>query len=168
MPRFDFFRTIFWVKSVTLEEPVAAYSGQDPSVRAREAKRPLEPLDLHIAEDDAPSLAEPAIGDIIVLTQESLATHLVEVTGADVRPRPKKTIRRGTRDERFCFQRECKLIVFRDFDVAPTIDAAFGFEPNAEGGEVFDIRTLPAFARAKVPLWLVQRRIANALLPQRR
>ena len=168
MPRFDFFRTIFWVKSVTLEEPFPAYSGRDPTVKAREAKRPGEELDLHISEDDAPSLAEPAVGDIIVLTQESLATHLVEVSGMEVLPRPKRTIRRGTRDERFRFQRACKLIVFRDFDEAPTLEQAFGFDPNAEGGEVFDIRALAAFERANVPLWLVQRKIANALLPSRR
>jgi hypothetical protein len=73
-------------------------------------------------------------------------------------------VRKRTRDERFSVQRECALVAFKDFDEAPLIDAAFGFDPDAKGGEVFRIDELPAFERAGMPLFLVQRRIERALV----
>ena len=50
-----------------------------------------------------------------------------------------------------------------DYEHAPRVEDAFGFEPRARGGEVLRIDELPAFGVADVPLWMVQRRIARAL-----
>lgn len=125
--------------------------------------RPGRELQLHSTEEDAESLADPVVGDIIVLTQHDQVTHLVEVRGEEVEPRPKRTIRRGTRDARFSMQRTCVHRVVLDFDRAPFITDAFGFDPQAAGGEVFAIAELPAFLHAKVPLWMVQRRIHQAM-----
>ncbi len=157
------FRKILWVKSVTLDEEHLAYSGQDPTALAKEPKRPGDPFELHIAEYDAGTLDDPAIGDILALTQHDQLTHLVEVAGAAVQARPKSTIRRGTKDAKFCFQRTCKLLLLRDFDDAPFIEDAFGFEPNAKGGEVFQIEALDAYEASDQPLWMVQRRIHHSM-----
>lgn len=157
------FRKILWVKSVTLDEEHLAYGGQDPSVLAREPKRPGDHFDLHIAELDADTLEDPETGDILALTQHDQLTHLVEIVGDEVQERPKNTIRKGTKDGKFCYQRTCKLLLLRDFEDAPFIEDAFGFEPNAKGGEVFQIETLDAYEAADQPLWMVQRRIHHSM-----
>lgn len=145
------FDKILWVKSVSLEEGVLAYPG-----------RPGRELALHSTPDDAESLGDPAVGDIIVLTQHGQATHLVEVRGERVEPRPKRTIR-NTTDARFSMQRTCVHRVVLELDRAPFLEEAFGFDPDATGGEVFEIATLPAFVRSKQKLWMVQRRIHHQM-----
>lgn len=162
MPRLDLFRRVSWVKSVSLDEDVVAYSPEEDTL-ARKPRSSGDLFDLHASEDDALTLEDPAVGDVVVLTQHDWVTHLVEVTGASVVPRPRATIRRGTRDARFDAQREVKLLVLRRFDEAPLIEEAFGFDPGAKGGEVLRIDELPAFTKAKTPLWLVQRRIIHKM-----
>lgn len=157
------FRQILWVKSVSMDEDVLAYAGQDPRVRAREPRRPGDLFELHAAPEDADSLQDPAIDDLVVLTQHEQVTHLVRVVGAEVGARSPRTMRKGTRDERFSVERTCALVLLRDFDHAPFVEEAFGFEPNADGGETHRIDELPAFVAASVPLWLVQRRVLKAL-----
>lgn len=156
-------RRIRWVKSVTGAEDVCAYSGDDETSRAREPRGPGDRFDLHAAPEHAESLAEPAVGDLIVLTQHDQLTHLVEVTGAEVVRRPRSTIRRNSRDARYSVQRECEVVELRRFDVAPMIEEAFGFDPDAKGGDVQAIAELEAYFRSGLPLWAVQRRIAQTL-----
>lgn len=164
------FRRILWTKNVALDEGELAYGGVDKSVKAREPKRPGDLFELHSTPEDAESLAEPELGDIIVLTQHRQVTHLAEFEGLDVEPRSRRSMRRGTRDSRFSMQRTCRLIVMRSFEEAPFVDDAFGFDPKNEGGEVWAIDELPAFVRAGKPLWAVQRRIDQkmAALPSAR
>ena len=161
------FAKILWVKSVTLDEHTFAYGRRDPSVRAREPRRAGDVFDLHCTPEDAESLADPQSGDLLVLTQHDLATHLVQVIGDDVCPRPRRTIRPGTRDGRFSWQRTCSLIYLRDFEDAPSIQEAFGVPVDVSGGEVFFIPELAAIERSNFPRWAVQRRIAKALEPDR-
>ena len=160
------FARILWTKNVALEEGELAYGGIDPTVRAREPKRPGDLFELHSTPEDADSLADPKVGDIIVLTQHGQATHLAELVGAGVDPRPRKKMRKGTRDSRYSFQRTCRLIAMHDFDAAPFVEEAFGFDPKNEGGEVHRIDELDAFARANKPLWAVQKRLEQKLRPQ--
>lgn len=162
------FAKIRWVKSVTLDEETFAYGGTDPTVRAREPRQPGDVFDLHCTEDDAESLAEPPSGELIVLVQHDLATHLARIVGDEVVPRPRRTVRPGTRDARFSRQRACELLFLRYFDEAPTLEDAFGFSADVSGGEVFSIAALPAFERSDQPLWAVQRRVVKALEPERR
>ncbi len=157
------FAKIRWVKSVTMDGEYLAYGGEDPTSLAREPRRAGDAFDLHATPEDADSLGDPAVGDLIVLTQHDQVTHLVEVQGERTEPRPKKTIRRGTRDARFSIQRRCVARLMLGFERAPFIERAFGFDPHAAGGEVFEITALPAFERAQQPLWMVQRRIHHAM-----
>ncbi|MCC7386501.1 MAG: hypothetical protein IT384_31975 [Deltaproteobacteria bacterium] len=154
---------LLWIKSVTRDDDLLAYAGEDPTTRAREPRAPGDAFDLHASQEAAESLALPAVGDIIALTQHDQLTHLVEVTGAGVEKRPRRTMRAGTRDARYSVQRACKLLVLRVFADAPMIDEAFGFDPDAKGGDVFEIASLPAVVRSGVPLWAVQRRIDRAI-----
>ncbi len=159
------FRRIRWVKSVTLEDDFA-YCGEDPEVRAREPREPGDLFELHATEDDVDTLADPAVGDLVVLTQHDQATHVVEVVGEAVEPRPRRTMRPRSRDELFCFQRTCRCLVILGFDEAPLIRHAFGFDPDAKGGDVLEIAQLPALERAGMPMWMVQRRLERALTGQ--
>ncbi len=147
------FNKILWVKSVTMDENELAYPG-----------RSGEEIALHSTEEDADSLQDPAVGDIVVLTQHEQVTHLVEMTGARVEARPKRTIRKNTRDARFSMQRACVIRVIVELDRAPFIADAFGFDPDAKGGEVFEIARLRAFERKGEKLWMVQRRIHQKLV----
>jgi hypothetical protein len=156
-------RRIRWVKSVTLDEDTFAYGNDDPTVLAREPESPGDPFELHATDDDCDTLGDPAVGDLVVLTQHDQATHLVEVVGEAIEPRPRRTVRKRTRDERFSWQRTCRLVILRDFSEAPFIREAFGFDPRAKGGDVLEIAALPAFEEAGTPLWMVQRRIERAL-----
>ena len=160
------FTRILWTKNVALAEGELAYGGVDPTVKAREPKRPGDLFELHSTPEDSESLGEPSVGDIIVLTQHGQATHLAEFVGAGVDPRPRKKMRKGTRDSRYSFQRTCRLIAMYDFDAAPFVDDAFGFDPKNEGGEVHRIDGLDSFAHAKRPLWAVQKRIEQKMRPQ--
>ena len=162
------FAKILWVKSVTLDEHTFAYGGRDPQVRAREPRRPGDAFELHCTVEDADSLADPRLGDLLVLTQHDLVTHLVRVVGEKVEPRPRRTIRPGTRDGRFSRQRTCELVYLRDFDEAKPVEEAFGCPVDVAGGEVFSIPELPAVERSNQPLWAVQRRLAKALEPDAR
>lgn len=157
------FRRILWTKNVALDEDELAYGGVDPSVKAREPKRPGDLFELHSTPEDAESLGDPSVGDLIVLTQHGQATHLAAVVGAMVEPRSRRTMRRGSRDSRFSFQRTLELIALQDFETAPFVDEAFGFDPCNEGGEVFAIEELPTFEAAGQPLWAVQRRLEQRL-----
>ncbi len=161
------FARILWTKNVALEEGELAYGGVDPTVRAREPKRKGDLFELHSTPEDAESLSDPAVGDIIVLTQHGQATHLAEFVSAGIEPRPRRKMRKGTRDARFSFQRTCRLIAMYDFDMAPFVEDAFGFDPQNEGGEVYAITALEAFERAKRPLWAVQKRLEQKLSGQR-
>jgi hypothetical protein len=157
------FREILWVKSVSLVEGQLAYAGRDPTVRAREPRRPGDVFELHATPEDADSLGDPAVGELVVLTQHGQLTHLVRAEGAEVEPRPRRTIRKGTRDERFSVQRTFSLVCLLELERAPWVEEAFGFDPDAGGGETHRIEALPAFVASGQPLWMVQRRIANAL-----
>lgn len=159
----DDFRKILWIKSVTRDDDVLAYSGEDETSRAPEPRVFGDLFELHASEDDADTLDAPSMGDLIALTQHDQVTHLVEVAGEKVVPRPRKTIRRGTNDAHFGFQRTCRLIILRTFEDAPLIEDAFGFDPDAKGGEVFEIATLPAFEKTGLVLWAVQRRVERAM-----
>lgn len=156
-------RKILWVKSVTRDDERLAYSGEDETSRAFEPRGRGDAFELHSTEEDAETLAAPAVSDIIVLIQHEQVTHLVEVTGETVEPRPRRTIRRGTRDARYCMQRTCEVWVLLDFETAPMIEDAFGFDPDAKGGEVLELATLPAFVSSGLPLWALQRRIERAM-----
>lgn len=157
------FRRIRWTKNVALGEGELAYGGQDPTVKAREPRRPGDAFELHSTPEDSESLDDPDVGELIVLTQHGQATHLVEVVGGCVEPRSRRTMRRGTRDARFSYQRTCRLVAMHDFDEAPLVAEAFGFDPRNEGGEVFEIETLPAFEKSGQPLWAVQKRLERQL-----
>ncbi len=135
-----------------------AYGPSDPESRVFE---PGDRFFLHASEDDAYSLDDPAVGDVILLTQHAQATHLVRVVGVRSEPRPRAELRRP-HGKRFPFRRECELLRMKDFEEAPLIEEAFGFDPRAQGGEVFEIAELSAFSAADTPLWLVQRRILAA------
>lgn len=128
------FRKILWVKSVSLEEGELAYAGRDPSVRAREPRHPGDLFELHASPEDADSLGDPAVGDLVVLTQHDQVTHLVRAVGEGVEARPRRTMRKGTRDERFSEQRTFALVLLRGFEEAPWLVDAFGFDPAATGG----------------------------------
>src|SRR5262245_8146279 len=149
MFRFD---KILWVKSVTMEEGVLAYPGR---VGAEFA--------LHCTPEDQDSLGDPAVGDIVVLTQHGQVTHLDEAGGQTVEPRAATPIRSSTRDARFSVQRTFVHRMVLDLERAPFLDEAFGFDPQATGGEVFLIAELPAFLGARVKLWMVQRRIHQSM-----
>lgn len=157
------FTRILWTKNVALAEGELAYGGVDPTVRAREPKRAGDLFELHSTPEDAESLQEPAVGHLIVLTQHGQATHLAEFVAAGVEPRPRRKMRKGTRDARFSFQRTCRLVAMMDFESAPFVEDAFGFDPRNEGGEVFRIPELDAFIRAGRPLWAVQKRLEQRL-----
>lgn len=158
------FRKIRWVKSVTMEEEVLAYSSEDRTSRAPVPRRPGDEFPLHATKEDRESLAEPAVNDLMVLTQNDQVTHLVRVVGASVEPRPKRTIRKKTRDTKFLVQRTMALVILRDYENAPYIDEAFGFDPKATGGETFEIEQLATYQASMMPLWAVQKRIERALL----
>lgn len=157
------FRRIRWTKNVALDEDELAYGGVDPTVKAREPRRTGDLFELHSTPEDAESLDDPAPGDLIVLTQHRQATHLAEIVGAAVEPRPRRTMRRGTRDKRYACQRTCRLVALHDFAQAPPVEDAFGFDPRNEGGEVWAIEALPAFEASGQPLWAVQRRLEQQL-----
>lgn len=157
------FRRILWTKNVDLDEGVLAYGGQDPTVKAREPRRSGDLFELHSTPEDAESLGEPAPEDLIVLTQHGQATHLAEFVGTEVEPRSRRTMRKSSRDHRFSFQRTCRCLALLDFEAAPRVEAAFGFDPRNEGGEVWPIAALPAFEASGQPLWAVQRRLEQAL-----
>lgn len=157
------FRKILWTKNVALGDGELAYGGTDPTVKAREPKKPGDLFELHSTPEDAESLGDPEVGDLIVLTQHGQATHLAEIVGGCVERRSRRTMRRGTRDARYSYQRTCRLIAMHDFDAAPFVDEAFGFEPKNEGGEVFAIEALPAFESSGQPLWAVQKRLERQL-----
>ncbi len=146
------FRKILWVKSVSLDPGEMAYAGRI----GRE-------FELHCSPDDMDSLGDPEVGDLIVLIQHEQATHLVEVVGAKVQERPRRTIKKGSRDERFTMQRTCRHVLLGSFEEAPFVEQAFGIEPAAEGGETLAIEELPAIVNGDQPLWMVQRRVLNAL-----
>ncbi len=160
------FRRILWVKSVSLDAGVLNYGGEDPSVRHREPRAPGDAFELHATPDDADSLAEPEVGDWIVLTQEGYATHLVEVVGETVRPRRRRSMRPNTRDARFSVERTVELVVLRGYDRAARIEAAFGFDPRALGGAVLRLDELDEVMERGEPLWMLQRRIALAFEPR--
>lgn len=157
------FRRIAWTKNVALEEGELAYGGIDASVKAREPKKAGDLFELHSTPEDAESLDDPEVGDLVVLTQHGQATHLVEVVGASVVPRSRRTMRKGTRDSRFSYQRTCRLVAMHDFDEAPFVEEAFGFDPKNEGGEVFALSELPALEASGHPLWAVQKRLEQHL-----
>lgn len=157
------FRKILWTKNVALSEGELAYGGVDATAKAREPRRPGDLFELHSTPEDAESLGDPKVGELLVLTQHRQATHLVEIAGDAVEPRPRRTMRRGTRDARYSYQRTCKLVAMHDFDEAPFVEEAFGFDPRNEGGEVFAIAELPAFQASEHPLWAVQKRLENHL-----
>ena len=157
------FTRILWTKNVALAEGELAYGGVDPTVRAREPKRTGDLFELHSTPEDAESLQEPEVGDFIVLTQHGQATHLAVFVGEGVDPRPRRKMRKGTRDSRFSFQRTCRLVAMHDFDAAPFVEDAFGFDPKNEGGEVFRIAELDSFVQARRPLWAVQKRLEQRL-----
>ncbi len=157
------FGRILWTKNVALEPGELAYGGLDATVLAREPRGPGDLFELHSTPEDAASLADPEVGDLLVLTQHGQATHLAEIVGERVERRPRRTQRRGTRDHRFSAQRTCRAVALLDYDEAPFAEEAFGFEPQNEGGEVFRIDELPSFERAGRPLWWVQRRLERAL-----
>ena len=157
------FTKILWTKNVALGEDELAYGGIDPTVRSREPKKAGDPFELHSTPEDAESLSDPAVGDIIVLTQHGQATHLAEFVADAVEPRPRRKMRKGTRDARYSFQRTCRLIAMYGFDRAPFVEDAFGFDPRNEGGEVFAIVDLDAFERSGRPLWAVQKRLEQRL-----
>ena len=157
------FRRILWTKNVALEEGELAYGGLNRSVKAREPKKPGDLFELHSTPEDAESLGDPEVGDLIVLTQHGQATHLAEIVGDAVVPRSRRTMRRGTRDSRFSEQRTCRLVALHGFEEAPFVEEAFGFDPHNEGGEVFAIAELPAFAASGQPLWAVQKRLEHRL-----
>lgn len=146
------FRKILWAKSVSLDEGVLAYPGRVGQAFA-----------LHCAPEDADSLQDPAVDDLLVLTQNGLVTHLSRVVGARVEPRPRRTIKKGTRDERFTMQRECAHVIVRGLDEAPLVEEAFGCDADTSGGETWRIEDLTAVIHSDQPLWMVQRRILNAL-----
>lgn len=146
------FRKILWVKSVSLEPDELAYSGRSGAEFA-----------LHCTPEDADSLGDPAVGDLIVLIQHEQVTHLARVVGEAVHERPRRTIKRGTRDERFSMQRICEHVIVRGFEDAPYVEEAFGADPGANGGETYAIDELPSLAASQQPLWMVQRRVLNAL-----
>jgi hypothetical protein len=156
------FRRIRWVKSVTLEDDFA-YCGEDPTVLAREPRGPGDLFELHATEDDEDTLGDPAVGDLVVLTQHDQATHVVEVVGERVEARPRRTMRPRSRDELFAFQRTCRCLVLLGFDEAPLIRHAFGFDPEAKGGDVLELASLPSLERAGTPLWMLQRRLERAM-----
>ena len=157
------FGRIRWVKSVALGEDELAYAREDPTVRAREPRRRGDLFELHSTPEDAESLQDPEPGDLIVLVQHGYVTHLARIVSERVEPRPKSTIRRGTRDHRFSMQRTCALEILCDYEHAPTLEEAFGFDPRAGGGEVFAILELEAFEASGQPAWAVQRRIVQAM-----
>lgn len=157
------FRKILWTKNVALAEGELAYGGLDPTVKAREPRRSGDLFELHSTPEDAESLGDPPVGDLVVLTQHGQATHLVEVVGDGVEPRPRRTMRKGTRDARFSMQRTCRLVALHDFESAPFVEEAFGFDPQNEGGEVFRLGELPALKGSGQPLWAVQRRLEQTL-----
>ena len=158
------FRRILWTKNVALSSGEFAYGGEDLSVKAREPKKVGDQFELHSTPEDAESLSDPKAGDLLVLTQHGQATHLIEVIGHSVENRSRRTMRKGTRDTRFPYQRTCKLVALHWFDTAPFVEEAFGFNPRNEGGEVFAITQLPAFEASDQPLWAVQRRIEQQLV----
>ena len=143
---------ILWVKSVSLDEDEFAYPG-----------RPGQRFDLHAAPEDGDSLGDPEVGDLLVLTQHEQATHLVRVVGERVEARPRRSMKRGTRDERFSVQRACEHVYVRPFEEAPGLEEAFGCDPQAKGGETFAIFDLPAIEASDQPAWMVRRRILVAL-----
>ncbi len=157
------FRRILWTKNVALGDGELAYGGQDASIKAREPKKPGDHFELHSTPEDAESLSEPKVGDLIVLTQHGQATHLIEVIGATIETRSRRTMRKGSRDTRFPYQRTCALVVMHDFGTAPFVEEAFGFNPRNEGGEVFLLSQLPAFEASNFPLWAVQKRLEQQL-----
>jgi hypothetical protein len=157
------FRRIRWTKNVALEEGELAYGGVDPTVRAREPRRAGDLFELHSTPEDAESLNDPEVGDLIVLTQHGQATHLAELVGAAVEPRSRRTMRKSTRDGRFSYQRTCRLVALHGFETAPFVEEAFGFDPKNEGGEVFAIAELPALEASGQALWAVQKRLEQHL-----
>ncbi len=157
------FGRIRWVKSVSLDEDQLAYAGRDRTVLAREPRRRGDHFELHATPDDRESLEDPEVDDLIVLTQHDLVTHLIKVVSPHVVARPKSSMRRGTRDQRFSVQRTCALVLLCELDEAPSTEKAFGFDPNAGGGEVFRIEALDAYRASDQPLWAVQRRIVQAM-----
>lgn len=156
-------RRILWVKAVTRNDDLLAYSGEDETARHREPREPGDEFELHTTEEDAESLSLPAAGDVIALIQHDQLTHLVEVVGEKVTPRLRRTMRRNSNDSHYPMQRTCRLLVLRGFEDAPLIEEAFGFDPDAKGGDVLEIATLPAFEKSDVNLWGVQLRIERAL-----
>lgn len=157
------FTRILWTKNVALAEGELAYGGVDSSVRAREPKKPGDLFELHSTPEDAESLGDPPVGDLIVLTQHGQATHLAEFVQDAVEPRSRRKMRKGTRDFRYSFQRTCRLVAMHGFDDAPFVEEAFGFDPQNEGGEVHAIAELESFERSGKPLWAVQKRIEQQL-----
>ena len=146
------FRKILWAKSVSLEEDVFAYPG-----------RPRQRFALHCTPEDADSLSDPEVDDLIVLTQHDLVTHIVRVIDREVTGRPRRTIRKGTRDERFSMQRLCEHVIVRDFDEAPPLEESFGCDVDTSGGETWRIEHLGAVLASDQPLWMVQKRIQTSL-----
>lgn len=156
------FGRIRWVKSIALGEDELAYA---------EARRRGQEFALHSTPEDADSLGDPEVGDLIVLIQHGYATHLARFVSEGVEPRPKSTIRKGTRDARFSMQRTCAVEIQCDYDDAPTVEEAFGFDPKAGGGETYAILELDTYEDSNQPAWAVQRRIVQAMTkpkPKRR
>jgi len=152
MPAVVPFRRILWVKSVSMDEGELAYSG-----------RPGQRFDLHSTPEDADSLQDPEVGDLVVLTQHDQVTHLVKIVGERVEERPRRSIKKGTRDERFTVQRTCEHVFVRPVAEAPFVDEAFGCAPDTTGGETLRIEDLAAVKASDQPMWMVQRRILNAV-----
>lgn len=146
------FRKIAWIKSVTLEEGALAYPG-----------RPGLPFHLHSTPEDADSLADPAVDDLMVLIQHDQLTHLVRVTGASVEARSPRDMKKGTRDVRYSMQRACEHVLVRPLEEALFVEDVLGFDPVATGGEVFELASLPAVEASDQPMWMVQRKLLNAL-----
>lgn len=143
---------LLWVKSVSLDEDEFAYPG-----------RPGQAFELHATPEDGDSLQDPEVGDLLVLTQHEQATHLVRVVGERVEARSRRTMRKGTRDERFSVQRACEHVYVRPFEEAPSLEETFGCDPQAKGGETFALLELPAVQASDQPAWMLRRRILKAL-----
>ena len=157
---------ILWVKSVTdiaYRVPIV-YVGRDPRTRNRyrDPKSTGESFDLHCSAEASKSLDRPEHGDIVVLTQLGLATHLIEITGPKVVPRHPGSILPGSNDARYCFQRECRVLAIHA-DGAPKTRRVFGFDPNSEGGHVHRIDELLAYKKSGLCLSDLQESIASAL-----
>lgn len=152
---------ILWIKSVRRSDGILAYVGQDDGALHCEPTDAGDEFEVHTSLETADSLGRPEVGDLLCLTQHGLLTHLVEVIGHRVQPRPPKETRRGI-DAHYPRQRTCRVIALATAK-APRTTAALGFDPGASGGRVYAIDDLIAFRQSGLHLAEVQAKIVAAL-----